>query len=251
MILAILQARLSSTRLPGKVLRPILGKPMLMLQIERLRRSRKIDRLLVATSSEASDDPLALVCAEFGVDCYRGSLTDVLDRYCKAAEPYAPEHVVRLTGDCPLADPDIIDQVISMHLSNGNDYTSNTLNQSFPDGLDVEVVRYSALVEAGANAKMVSEREHVTPFIYKNPQIFKLGEFRSIQDLSELRWTVDELEDFELVNAIYEALYPLRADFSTEDILHWLQQNPRWKSHNTDFERNAGYKKSLIQDKAV
>lgn len=251
MILGILQARVSSSRLPGKVLRPILGRPMLMLQIERLRRSLKIDRLLVATSTEASDDPLARTCAEYGVDCFRGSLTDVLDRYCKAAEPYSPEHVVRLTGDCPLADPEVIDQVISMHLNDGNDYTSNTLSPSFPDGLDVEMIRYRALVKAGADAKLASEREHVTAFIYKNPEIFKLGGLRSVQDLSGLRWTVDELADFETVSAIYEALYPTKADFSTEDILQWLQKNPQWKSHNTDFERNAGYKKSLVQDRPV
>ena len=119
MILGVLQARVSSSRLPGKVLRPILGKPMLTLQIERLRRSMKMDRLLVATSTEASDDPLVLACAEYRVECFRGSLEDVLDRFCKAAQPYAPEHVVRLTGDCPLADPEIIDQVIAPWLRQG------------------------------------------------------------------------------------------------------------------------------------
>lgn len=251
MIIAILQARVSSTRLPGKVLRSILGRPMLMLQIERLRRSRKIDRLLVATSSETSDDALAQACAEYGVECFRGSLSDVLGRYCKAAEPYHPEHVVRLTGDCPLIDPDIVDKVISLHLADGNDYTSNTLKPSFPDGLDVEVVRYSALVGAGAQAKMPSEREHVTPYIYKNPQMFRLGEFCGAEDLSMLRWTVDELADFELVSAIYQALYPVKADFSTSDILDWLNLHPDWKHHNTSLERNAGYKKSLLRDAPV
>lgn len=248
MILAVLQARVSSTRLPGKVLRPILGRPMLMLQIERLRRSRRVDRLIVATSDEPSDNPLAEICAKEGVECFRGSLADVLSRYCGAAALFRPDHVVRLTGDCPLADPAVIDQIIDLHIASGNDYTGNTLHPSFPDGLDVEVIRYGALIKADAEARLPSEREHVTPFLYKHPELFKVGELHSERNLSSYRWTVDELADFELVSAVYEALYPTKPDFSTEDILSWLQQHPQWKDHNAGYERNAGYRKSVSKD---
>jgi len=148
MILAILQARTSSSRLPGKVLKPILGKPMLLLQIERVRRARKIDKLVVATSNDPSDDGIEALCKQHGIDCFRGSLNDVLDRFYRAALTYNPEHIVRLTGDCPLIDPELVDSIIDMHLEGNYDYTSNAIQMTFPDGLDVEILTIKVLKEA-------------------------------------------------------------------------------------------------------
>ncbi|HUK99984.1 MAG TPA: glycosyltransferase family protein, partial [Nitrospirota bacterium] len=186
MILSILQARVSSTRLPGKVLKPILGRPMLLLQIERIKRATQIDRLILATSADPSDDPVEKLCLEHNISCYRGSLNDVLDRFYQAAMPLHPDHVVRLTGDCPLADPLVIDQVISFHRQGNFDYTSNVVEPSFPDGLDVEIFRFSCLEEAWKEAALPSQREHVTPFIHLQPDRYKIGSVKNTVDLSKL-----------------------------------------------------------------
>jgi len=239
-ILAILQARMSSTRLPGKVMKPILGEPMLARQIERIRRAKTIDRLVVATSTDRSDDTIADLCARLGVDCFRGSLADVLDRFCKAAERYAPEQVVRLTGDCPLADPAVIDDVARFHLAGGYDYSSNTLHPTFPDGLDVEIFRYVCLVEAGREAASPFEREHVTPFLHRQPGRYQLGDFRRSPDLSALRWTVDNAEDFELVCCIYAALYSPNPNFALDDIRALFENNPGLAKINAGYRRNEG-----------
>lgn len=248
MILAILQARVTSSRLPGKVLKPLLGSPMLLRQIERLQKAQKIDRLLVATSNEPSDDLIEKRCEEHGIGCYRGSLNDVLDRFYQAARVFNPEHVVRLTADCPLADPVLIDDVIGFYLEGGFDYASNAIEPTFPDGLDVEIFRFSCLEQAWRDATLPSQREHVTPFIHQQPLQFKIGHYKSPSDLSHLRWTVDEPKDFELVTMIYEALYPRNPDFSTQDILGLLDQRPELANWNTTHQRNEGYQKSLKAD---
>lgn len=239
-VLGILQARISSTRLPGKVLKPILGEPMLVRQIERVRRAATIDRLVVATSTDTGDDSLAALCARIGVDCVRGSLDDVLDRFCQAAQRHPAEHLVRLTGDCPLADPEVIDAVVRFHIDGGYDYSSNTLHPSFPDGLDVEVCRAAVLAEAGREARSAFEREHVTPFIYRRPERYRLGDFRRSPDLSALRWTVDNPEDFELVRRIYEALYPSKPNFALDDILVLFEKHPELAKINAVYRRNEG-----------
>lgn len=248
MILAVLQARVSSTRLPGKVLRKILGAPMILRQIERVQRARSIGRLLMATSTDPADDPLALLCMENDVACFRGSLDDVLDRFYQAVRSHRPEHVVRLTGDCPLADPTLIDHVVGTHVAGGFDYTSNTIPPTYPDGLDIEVIRYSCLEEACREALLSSEREHVTTFLYGKPDRYRIGAVRNAVDLSDLRWTVDEPDDFELVRTIYEALYPENPAFTTEDILGLLERIPALKTWNVRHARNEGYEKSLKED---
>ncbi|MBI5683049.1 MAG: aminotransferase class III-fold pyridoxal phosphate-dependent enzyme [Deltaproteobacteria bacterium] len=248
-ILAILQARVSSTRLPGKVLKNIINKPMLLRQIERVRRAKLIDKIIVATSLDLTDNPIEMLCKENDIAYYRGSLDDVLDRFLNAAKPYNPDHIVRLTGDCPLADPVLIDEVISYHLNGGYDYSSNTLEPTFPDGLDTEVFRYKCLEQAWKESVLPSQREHVTPFIYQQPNRFKIGNFKNTVDLSGLRWTVDEQEDFNLINKIYEGLYPYKPNFSTADILNLLQQKPEWLTINKQFERNEGFIKSLQEDR--
>jgi len=247
-MLAILQARCSSSRLPGKVLKPILGEPMIARHIERLRRSQRISRLLVATSSETSDDPLAKLCGDLNVACFRGALDDVLDRFYQAAKTFPSEHLLRLTGDCPLADPELIDDCIDFHLAGSYDYTSNALQASFPDGLDVEVFRFKCLEEAWQEARLPSEREHVTPFIHCRPERYRIGHYRQERDLSWLRWTVDRAEDFQLVEAIYKALYPGNPAFTTADVLALLARRPELASINADLTRNEGYLKSLVAD---
>lgn len=231
---------MGSTRLPGKVLKPILGEPMLARQIERIRRAATIDRLVVATSTDRSDDPVAALCVKLGVDCFRGSLADVLDRFCKAAERYRPEQVVRLTGDCPLADPGVIDAVVRFHLTGGYDYSSNTIYPTFPDGLDVEIFRYACLSEAGREATSPFEREHVTPFLHRQPARYQLGDFRYSSDLSALRWTVDNPQDFELVCRIYATLYPSNPNFALDDVLALFENNPDLAKINAGYWRNEG-----------
>jgi len=246
---AIIQGRMGSTRLPGKVLKPILGKPMIQHQIERTLRSKKIDKLVLATSTDPSDDELERFCRKIDLPCYRGDLNDVLDRYYQAALLFNPAHLVRLTGDCPLTDPHIIDQVIDFYLAGDYDYVSNTLEPTFPDGLDVEIFSFSALKKAWTSAKLPSEREHVTPYIRKHEDVFSAGSFKGDQDLSSHRWTVDESRDFELVTRVYERLRPAKLFFEMEDVLDLLAKYPELMQINQGIERNEGFSKSLEEDK--
>lgn len=248
MILVVVQARVSSSRLPGKVLLPIQGKPMLQLHLERLGRLETVDELIVATSDGATDDPLAGLCRQLGVPCFRGSLDDVLDRFYQAAREYRPKHVVRLTGDCPLADPGLIDDIIRYHITGGYDYTSNTITPTYPDGLDAEVVRFECLETAWREARLPSQREHVTPFIWSQPERFKLANYENDEDLSDLRWTVDESEDFELIRTIYNELYTAKPDFDRGDVLNLVRRKPELRAINQAYERNEGLAKSLRQD---
>jgi len=247
-IVAILQARASSSRLPNKVLKPILGIPMLQHQIERVSRSKLIDQLVVATSVEPSDDELAALLGRLGVRVYRGSLDDVLDRFYHAALGLKPSHVVRLTGDCPLMDPEVIDDVIAHHLNTSADYTSNVSPPSFPDGLDVEVMTLSTLERAWNCANLASDREHVTSYIRKETSGFLVQNIENKQDLSALRWTVDELADFDFVSEVYAHLYQDNPEFSMLDILNLLVAKPELGAINQGYMRNEGYFKSLLKD---
>ena len=244
LILAILQARLSSSRLPGKVLKPILGKPMILLQIERVSRSKRINKLLIATSTDPSDDRIFDICTEHGIACFRGDLNDVLDRFYQAAKTYKPRHIVRLTGDCPLIDSDVVDKVIELHLSGGFDYTSNTVERTFPKGLDVSIFTMQALEEAWREAYLSSQREHVTQFIISNSQRYKIGSYKNSIDLSSLRWTVDKELYFILINKIYNALYYKNLNFKTADILALIEKHPELKTLNVSCCHNDGLKKT-------
>jgi len=247
-VIAILQARLGSKRLPGKVLLPLHGAPMLQRQIERILSSRKIDRLVLATSTAEADDALVKLACELSLECFRGSLDDVLDRFYQAALPHHPKHIVRLTGDCPLVDPEIIDAVVQKHLDDGNDYTSNGLPPTFPDGLDVEVMKFTALEIAWQRAKKKSEREHVTLFLYSHPEEFRLGNVRSTVDHSSMRWTVDMKEDYQFVSAVYEELYDRNPRFRYNDILALLKSRPELSAVNFGIMRNEGLAISLKMD---
>lgn len=251
MVLAILQARSSSTRLPGKVMLDLCGQPMLARQIERVRRSSLIDRLVVATSDAQDDDRLEQLCRAIGVDCYRGSLNDVLDRFYQATTLYKAETIVRLTGDCPLIDPMVIDRVVQQYLDSNSDYVSNVIKPTYPDGLDVEVFSRAALKQAWESAHKKSEREHVTPYILNNPDQFNLANCAHTEDFSSLRWTVDEPEDFEFVKAVYERLYQSNPSFGMDEILALLANSSELSQLNTRYKRNEGLAKSLAEDEVL
>jgi len=227
MILAILQARMSSSRLPGKVLKTMVGKPVLALQLERLSQCKKIDKMIVATSIETSDEPIEALCRTLNIECFRGNLHDVLDRFYQLSNRYQADHIVRLTGDCPLADATVIDQVISHHVIGHFDYTSNIFPRTYPDGLDVEVMTKSTLDWLNEQASTQEDREHVTYFLEKrllehNLNDIKVGNVSQENDLSALRWTLDTSADFELIESIYQALYQNNPAFTTNNILEYL-----------------------------
>jgi glutamate-1-semialdehyde 2,1-aminomutase/spore coat polysaccharide biosynthesis protein SpsF len=247
-IIGIVQARCSSTRLPNKVLLPILGEPSILHLIRRAQNSRLIQKLILATSIDRSDDNLAALCKQKGIYCYRGSLDDVLARFYHAALPYQPDHIVRLTGDCPLVDPSLIDQVIELHLNTQVDYTSNALPPSYPDGFDVEVVKWSALEKAYQQATLASDREHVMPYIYHHPEQFKLSNLMAADDWSRLRCTVDHIEDFTLINKIFDELQPKNVLFGWGDVIELLQSQPTLVTLNQHYVRNAGYAQSIAND---
>jgi spore coat polysaccharide biosynthesis protein SpsF len=228
MILAVLQARMSSTRLPGKVLAHVAGAPMILRQIERLRRARTLDRIVVATSVEAGDDVLAQTLASAGVPVHRGDLRDVLGRFIGALDAFGPaETLVRLTADCPLADPTVIDATIGRFHETGADYASNVAEpRTFPKGLDVEVMRADALRRAAAETDDPYDREHVTPFLYRNPDRFLLAGHVQDADEGEVRWTVDRPDDLDFVRAVYDGLYAADPKFDSEAIRAFVRGRP-------------------------
>ena len=232
MILAVVQARMSSTRLPGKVMAPILGEPMIAKQLERVRRAKALTRTLVATSTDCSDDPLACYLASKGQALFRGSLRDVLDRYARAAQAAGePSHVVRLTADCPLIDPEVIDEAVRLALASGAAYTSNVEQRTYPVGLDVEVVKTEALLAAAAEATDPYDREHVTPFIRGRADRFAQAHVTQPVDRSAMRWTVDRPADFAFAKGVYEALYPTDPAFTTRDVLDLLETESGLAAH--------------------
>ena len=238
--LAVIQARMSSTRLPGKVLKPILGRPMLLHQLDRARRATLLDRLVVATSTDDSDDDVVRICRDSGYECERGSLNDVLDRFWQIASRDGADHIVRLTGDCPLTDPEVIDLVVNAHLTAGADYTSNTRPRStWPDGLDVEVVRTGVLDQAWREAVTTSDREHVLPFVWNRPERFRLNTVVNELNLPHLRWTVDKPSDFEFVERVFAALYPQDPMFGYRDVQTLLRQRNDIPQHNSGIASGA------------
>lgn len=219
---------MSSTRLPAKVLADLVGQPMILRQIERLRRSTQLNQIVVATSDQPSDDPLAACLSAAGVPVFRGALDDVLDRFMGAIEAFGPARtVVRLTADCPLTDPELIDQTLALHLRSGADYTSNTpARRSYPKGLDVEVFETVALRVAAAETADPYDHEHVTPFLYRNPQRFNVAGLEQVADEGELRWTVDRPDDLDFVRAVYDQLYAANPAFSSDDVRAFVAGRP-------------------------
>jgi spore coat polysaccharide biosynthesis protein SpsF len=247
--IALIQARMSSSRLPGKVFQDIAGQPMLLRVIRRAQQASSVDLVAVVTSNRTDDDAIAGLCQENGIPYYQGSLDDVLDRYYQAAVYFQATVVVRLTGDCPLLDPEIIDKVVQTFYQGTFDYVSNTLDCTYPDGLDTEVFRFAALERAWREARLQSEREHVTAYMYKHPELFRLGSVKQAQDLSAWRWTVDTARDLEFVRAIYNIFQDMK--FGMDDILKLLEEHPEITAINSGQQRNEGYRKSLQEDKEI
>lgn len=215
---AILQARMSSRRLPGKVLAEVEGRPMIIQHIDRIKRSRRIDNLTVATSTNPSDDPLCDVLRQEGVDFYRGSLDNVAERFADIITRDCPTHVVRLTADCPLADWRVIDLVVESHLSGGVDYTSNSLVRTFPKGLDVEIFRSDVFQRLCGTGLDAEESEHVTLGFYRRVGAFTINNVANSLDEGHLRWTVDYPSDLEFVREVYQKLWGHNRFFTSADV---------------------------------
>jgi spore coat polysaccharide biosynthesis protein SpsF (cytidylyltransferase family) len=248
-VVAIIQARMSSSRLPGKVLMPLANKPVLAHIVERLSYCKMVEKIVVATTDKDSDDPVVDYCVNNNIDYYRGSLDDVLDRYYQAAKIYHADPIVRITGDCPVIDPVVVDAVITGYLS--GEYDCYGLGGEFPDGLDCTVFSFSAIEKAWKEAKLQSEREHVGPYIENNLHLFRNGALELFQGLGHQRWTLDESNDYELLSKIFNELYRPDSPFLTHDILQFIQNNPELSAINSKIVRNEGYLKSLQEDKVI
>lgn len=229
---AIVQARMTSSRLPGKVLADVAGRPMLARVVERARAARSLDRVVVAATDRPADDPVADWCAAAGVDCFRGDETDVLGRFAGAARAFGADVVVRLTADCPLLDPAVIDRVVGELLDHpGTDYASNVTARSYPRGLDVEAFTAAALGRMDQLGRSAAAREHVTvPVRLERPDAFAVRQVRSPEDDSDLRWTVDTAADLEFVRLVYQHFGPGRTDY--RDLVRWCRDHPDWIRHD-------------------
>lgn len=242
-----IQARMGSTRLPGKVLMSLAGRPVLEHVIRRVRVSG-VGEPVVVTTLSAKDLPIVAYCAEHGVRVFCGSENDVLDRFWQAAKLIDTVHIVRITADCPILDPEVVRRVVGTHLESGADYTSNVQVETFPDGLDVEVFRKTSLERAWNEAQLPSEREHVTPYIRKNPELFAQKDVRNSEDLSGMRWTLDNSDDYEFLTTLFSELGGI-SGFGMSDVLRILRNKPGIASINGGILRNEGYAKSLREDK--
>ncbi len=250
MLAAIIQARMGSTRLPGKTLAQVSGKPLLQHLIERIRMSRLVEDVIIATTTRARDNALVEFAERLGLRCSRGSEEDVLDRIYQAAKHYGVEHVVRVTPDCPFLDHQVMDRIIETYLSGQYDYVTNTLLYTYPDGLDVEVFSFNALEQAWKEAQLPSEREHVTPYIRTSGH-FRLFNVESDVDLSHFKWSVDTQEDLAFARSVYERLQDKGNAFDLKDMLLLLRNHPELMSINQQSIVNEGYYKSLTNDPPV
>jgi spore coat polysaccharide biosynthesis protein SpsF (cytidylyltransferase family) len=247
-IIALLQARTDSKRLPKKVLKKILGKPMILHQLERASRSLLIDKMILLTSKEESDNELANIVTQNNFFIYRGSKDNVLKRFYNSLLPMNlndNDIIVRLTGDCPLHDAKIIDELIEGFINNNCDYMANCLNPIYPDGMDVEVFNYKSLKMAYENAVLKSDLEHVTPYIRNNKNLNTCNLIKKPIH-SDWRLTVDEGSDFELIENIFNHFNT--TFFSFIDIVEFLEKNPHFLNINNNITRNEGYAKSLLED---
>ncbi len=247
----IIQARMGSTRLPNKVMAEILGKPMLWHLISRIKQSKYNPEIIIATSISEEDKQILQLAKDLNIKSFAGSVDDVLDRFYQAALKFRSETFVRITADCPLIDPKVFDEVVKAFLVDDVDFTSNTHPPTYPDGLDVEVFSFKTLEKTWKEAKLSSEREHVTAYMWKNPNIFKLNNVYNDFDIHELRWTVDEKEDLLFVKEVYRNLYPKKKNFLMADILNLLVKKPELSEINNNIVMNDGYIKSLREDRKV
>ena len=246
--LCIIQARVGSTRLPGKVLKMVGEQTLLEREVDRVNLAKKIDKIVIATTINKEDDEIEILCQKIGLDCYRGSAEDVLERYYQCARQYSEyENIIRITGDCPLIDPIVIDQVIDFFTKNNFDYASNVNPVTFPDGLDIEVFKKDVLSRTNKEAEIFSDREHVTQYMRKDSKN-KIGNFFNTKDYSNYRLTVDELEDLEVVKFIIKNSQP---NASYLDYVNLLDKHLEIKNKNKHIARNEGLTKSLAKDKKI
>ena len=245
---AIVQARMGSTRAPNKVLADIAGKPMLAHVLERTARSR-VDAVVVATTGKPEDDVLARWVPDSGLaDVFRGSEHDVLDRFWRAARHAHADVIVRVTADDPLKDPQVIDRALSLLEADASlDYVSNTLNPTFPEGLDIEVFSFAALDRARSEATLASEREHVTPYIWKHPELFRVLNFEHDEDLSSWRWTVDKPADIDFMCKVFGA-FPPGDPMPYQAVIDYVRLHPEVAAINSGTARNEGYAQSLHKE---
>lgn len=243
--LVIVQARMSSTRFPGKVLQDLCGTPMLGYQLSRLRESKRINRIIVATSKDPSDNQITDYLAKISQEYVRGPLDDVLSRFMKVLEIAEPEYFLRITGDCPLVMPDLIDEMIEVFESSQLDYLSNTLKPNFPDGLDIEIVRAAALKRLSTENLGVVEREHVTMGIYQRSEEFKIQNFFGKNNLSGERWTVDYPEDLDFIRRIVQFEKSKGRFLRYDEVQEFLAMNPNIHNRMPDFVRNESLLESF------
>jgi spore coat polysaccharide biosynthesis protein SpsF len=248
----ILQARMGSTRLPGKVMADLLGKPLLARVIERAQAIRGVEKVVLAIPAGARDQPLLELARRCSIEAFAGSEDDVLDRYYQAVKAFNVNVIVRVTSDCPLLDPRVSELVLARFQQGDVDYACNTLPPTFPDGLDTEAFSLAALERAWREARLASEREHVTAYIWKNPTCFRLANVTNDVDLSALRWTVDEPPDLEFVRAVYHELHREgEPPFGMKEVLALLERKPRLRNLNLGFMRNEGYTRSVREDREL
>ncbi|MBF0381171.1 MAG: glycosyltransferase family protein [Magnetococcales bacterium] len=242
----ILQGRLGSTRLPGKVMLPLAGKPAILHVYERICYCRNIDKIIVATTTNPEDDVIEKLFSDKEVDIFRGSADDPLDRYYQAALRFDIGHVVRIMSDCPLVDPQIVDELVASYFSGGYDLVH--LDGEFPTGLDVTVFSRRALEKNWQESTLTSDREHITSYISNNPDKFKVGVLNKFHGLLHHRWVMDEKLDYQFISQIYDALYQEGTIFKSNDILNFLAENPQILKINAGIPRNQGYLQTRKKD---
>ena len=243
----IIQARTQSTRLPNKVLALINDKPLIWYIIERLKSCERVEQIILATSNREEDKKLIEIANDCKILSFVGDENDVLSRFYQATLKFNADPIVRVTGDCPLVDPDLLDKMLGFYLENNYDFVSNTIIPTYPDGLDIEIFSFKSLRKTFNEAKLKSEKEHVTPYIWKNPGIFQLYNYRNKEELSNYRWTVDEQLDLELIRQIYSNFKP-KIIFSFQDVIEMGKLNPQIFKINEKINRNEGYLKSIKED---
>jgi spore coat polysaccharide biosynthesis protein SpsF len=248
-VTAIIQARMGSTRLPGKVLRPLAGRPMLARIVDRVRACSSVAKIVVATSDRAGDEPIRTMCAAEAIECFAGSEQDVLDRFYRAAAMVDGDPVIRITADCPLVDPLLLTKLVALFAEGPYDHVGVATGAGamflgkgrYPDGLDAECFSRAALERAWRQATSPQDREHVTPFIWRQKDLFRTGQLMSPVDYSQLRWTVDNEADFELIGRIYAALQRPDRVFGMDDVLQFLAAHPELAAANEAFVGKEGY----------
>jgi len=247
MLGCIIQARMGSTRLPGKVLSILDGQnTSLYFTINQLKNCKLIDKIVIATTDNNEDDVIEEFCNKNEVDCFRGNSKDVLDRYYNCAKKFSFSEILRVTGDCPLIDPSIVDEGISIFKKNIYDYVTNTFPRTFPDGNETEIFSFSVLENAFSNSVLPSEREHVTPYFRNEKKSFRIFNFTNNEDISYLRWTLDYKIDLELIKNIISKIDT--RPIYMKDILELFKSEPDLKKINQDHKPNEGYMRSLKED---